>query len=185
VHQLEATFNVPKYQEPLTTWRGDAQESPAGGMTGLGVHMVDTMHYLVGPTKRVTAYSKRILGRWDIDDATAVVFEFASGPLGVLTTSLVLPKRCDLSVHGSEAVAWSEEDGTRVFRQRKDQASREEEPVDPLDPLVDQMAEFARCVRTGDAPETGAPEAIAVVEVLQGIIRSLKTGCSVDLAEVR
>ncbi len=184
VHQLEATFNVPKYQQPLTTWRGDRAESPAGGMTGLGVHMVDTMHYLVGPTKRVTAYSKRILGRWDIDDATAVAFEFESGPLGVLTTSLVLPKRCDISVHGTEAIAWSEEDGTRVFRQRKDQGSREEEQVEPLDPLADQMVEFAACVRNGDRPETGGPEAIAVVAVLQGIVMSVESGCSVDIADV-
>ncbi len=185
VHQLEATFHVPKYQDPVATWRADPDESPAGGMTGLGVHMIDTFHYLVGPTKRVMAYSKRILGRWGIDDTTVVALEFESGPLGSLTTSLVLPQRCDVSVAGTEAIAWSEEDGTRVFRQSLEQSSREEEPVEDFDALADQMAEFAACVRDGARPETGAPEAIAVVEVLQAIIESLRTGRSVDIADVR
>lgn len=185
VHLLEATMHVPKYQEPIPGWRADPDESPAGGMTALGVHMVDTFHYLVGATTRVQAYSKRILGRWDVDDATVVGFEFDSGPLGYLGTSLVLPKRCDVAVYGTESVAWSEEEGTRVHRQAKTATTREEEPVEPLDVLADQMREFAACVETGGTPEAGAPQAVAVVEVLEAIVESVRTGRSVDIADVR
>lgn len=185
VHQLEATFHVPKFQDPVSSWRADRDETPGGGMTGLGVHMLDSFHYFVGATTRVMAYSKRILGRWEIDDATVVALEFDSGPLGYLGTSLVLPKRCDVSVYGTEGVAWSEEDGTRVFRQAKDEGARMEEPVDASDALADQLIEFAACISDGGSPETGAAEAIAVVEVLQAIVESLRTGRSVDVAEVR
>ena len=185
VHLLEATMHVPKYQEPIAGWRGDPEESPAGGMTGLGVHMLDTFHYLVGATTRVQAYSKRILGRWDVDDATVVAFEFESGPLGYLGTSLVLPKRCDVTVSGTESIAWSEEEGTRVFRLAKGETTRAEEAVEPLDVLADQMSEFGRCIEDGGAPEVGAPQAIAVVEVLEAIVESIRTGRSVDIADVR
>lgn len=185
VHQLEATFHVPKYQTPLATWRADPKESPAGAMTALGVHMIDTFHYLVGPTRRVMAYSKPLLGRWALDDATVVAFEFTSGPLGSLGTSLVLPKRCDVVAYGTEAAVWSEEDGTRLCRQSREQSSRQEEPVELFDELADQMREFAACVRGQRRPETGAAEAIAVVEVLQAIIESVRTGGSVDVSAVR
>ena len=146
--------------------------------------MVDTFHYLVGPTARVTAYSNQILGRWAIDDVTVVGFEFEAGPLGYLGTSLVLPKRCDVAVYGTDAAAWSEEEGTRLYRQPKTETTRVEEPLQPSDVLAEQMTEFARCVATGAPPETGAPEAIAAVAVLEAIVESVRTGRSVDVADV-
>ena len=185
VHLLEATMHVPKYQQPSEGWRGDPAESPAGGMTGLGVHMVDTFHYLAGAITRVHAYSKRILGRWDVDDATVVSFEFESGPLGYLGTSLVLPKRCDVTASGTESIVWSEEEGTRVFRQAKSETTRTEETVAGLDVLADQMSEFGRCVETGASPEVGAEQAIDVVEVLEAIVESSRTGRSVDISDTR
>src|SRR5690625_2007286 len=63
VHQIDTTIHVSKYQNPPTSWRADPVESPAGGMTALGVHMLDTMQYLLGPITKVSAFSKRVLGR--------------------------------------------------------------------------------------------------------------------------
>src|SRR5438093_1487015 len=49
-----------------------------------------------------------------IDDATSILFEFASGSLGYLGTSWVHANRTAvITVHGTEAQAWSEADGTR------------------------------------------------------------------------
>jgi predicted dehydrogenase len=185
VHQLESSHFVPKYQDPVTTWRGDPAETPVGGMTGLGVHEIDTFTYLVGPIARVMVYSKRILGRWDIDDATVVAMEFESGPLGYLGTSLVLPFRCDVTVYGTEAAAWSEEDGTRLYHQSKQERTRREEPLPEFDEVADQMLEFGRCVREGSRPETGGPEAVEVVAVLEAMIEADRAGRSVDVADFR
>ena len=185
IHQVEATYFVTKYQQPPNSWRADPAETPVGGMTGLGVHMVDNFHYLLGPVARVAAYSKRILGRWAVDDATVIALEFASGPLGYLGTSLVLPRRCDLAVYGTALAAWSEEDGRRFFLQSKDEARRREEPVEEFDELADELAEFARCIRDGGTPETGGAEALEVVAVLQAIIAATESGRSVELSEVR
>ena len=37
----------------LRTWRADPEESPAGGLTGTGVHVLDAFVDLVGPARRV------------------------------------------------------------------------------------------------------------------------------------
>jgi predicted dehydrogenase len=185
IHLVESSYFVPKWQQPPTTWRASIDESPVGGMTGLGVHTVDTFHYLVGPVARVMAYSKPLLGRSPLDDISVIAFEFESGCLGYLGTSLVLPFRCDVSVIGTEAAAWSEEDGTRLFHQAKDERTRREEGVPAFDELADELAEFGRCVSEGQRPETGGPEALEVVVVLEAIVEAVRSGRSVEVADLR
>jgi predicted dehydrogenase len=182
IHHVEANMHVPKYQNPPDGWRMTREESPAGAMTGLGVHMVDTFQYLLGPIARVSAMSKRILARSPVDDMTSVVFEFESGPLGTLNTSLVLPRTCNLSVHGHEQNAWSMEDGSRLLRQTKDEPAPREEPVEKVDELVEQLEELARCVRDGSRPETDGQAAVSVIAVLEAIVAASETGKQVDVA---
>jgi predicted dehydrogenase len=182
VHHVEAVMHVPKYQNPPEGWRMTPDESPAGAMTGLGVHMVDTFQYLLGPIARVSAMSKPILGRSALDDMTSVVFEFESGPLGTLNTSLVLPRVCDLSVHGHEQSAWSVEDGSRLLLQTKDEAKRREEPVERVDELVEQLDELARCARDGSRSETDGHAAVSAIAVLEAIVEAAATGRRVDVA---
>lgn len=185
VHQLESTHTTSRWLDPPRTWRSDPQESPLGGMTGLGVHTLDTYHYLAGPVARVTARSTRLLGRSPLDDVTMLLLEFASGALGYLGTSLVVPRRAELGVYGTGAAAWSVEDGTRLYVQGVDDAVWHEEPVEPFDDLADQLAEFARCVRDGGRPETGGAEGLAVVQVLVAAQESVRSGRAVDVDDYR
>ena len=47
---------------PLDNWRSAPQETKAGGMTGMGIHLLDGFSFLIGPMARVSALStKRIL----------------------------------------------------------------------------------------------------------------------------
>ncbi len=43
---------------PADSWRVAAAESRAGGMTGMGIHVLDCFRDLVGPMKRISALSK-------------------------------------------------------------------------------------------------------------------------------
>jgi predicted dehydrogenase len=185
LHYAEANLSYPKGLNPRTGWRGDPAESPAGGMTGLGVHMADNLVYLLGPAARVSAFSKKIIGVGSLDDATTAVLEFRSGPLAVLGTSMVIPDIARTAVWGTEAAAWNENDGERFFVQRTGEKDRIEEPVETLDTVRDQLEEFANNVRTGSRPETGGPEALESVAILEAIVESATTGRVVDLDEVR
>jgi predicted dehydrogenase len=159
-------------------WRADPRETPAGAMTGLGIHHVDTFQYLVGPIVRVMALSRRqLLKGLEIDDTTGILFEFASGALGYLGTALVLANRTNLlAVHGTEAQAFTEAEGSRLFLQKKGESDRFPVPLQPVDIIAEELAEFARCVREGGRPEVGGEEGTANVAVLEAIIESAKTG---------
>jgi predicted dehydrogenase len=182
-HQFEATFVISKPQPP--TWRSEPGEQPLGGLTGLGVHMIDTFHYFTGPMKRVFCFSKQITGQQPVDEATVIAIEFERGPLGYIGCSLSQPRVCNVAAFGNEASAWSEEDGARLYFQKSSEFTRTELPVEAGDAVADQITEFAQSIRGEATPETGGPEGLAVVEVMEALIESQKRGQPVDVADFR
>jgi predicted dehydrogenase len=54
VLHLEAHFSN-EVAGTFTEWRYSLEESPAGGMTGTGIHALDTMIAMAGPVRRVQA----------------------------------------------------------------------------------------------------------------------------------
>jgi predicted dehydrogenase len=186
VLQLEAMHSAAGGHKPdLPAWRADPEECPHGGMTALGVHTVDTFNYFMGPARRVTAFSRRFTGIRELDDATSVLLEYGDGQLGSINTTYFSPPVVTLSVYGTEAAVWNEEDGTRLFVQPRSEPARSEQPVETIDTIEDELAEFARCIRDGSDPETGVEEALEVAAVLDAMQRSIDTGCAVDMADVR
>ena len=67
-------------------WRDNRAESPAGGMTSLGIHALDMFINLFGRIRDVNAQSKRIASAIDVDDTTLVRINFENGCTGHLTT---------------------------------------------------------------------------------------------------
>lgn len=87
---------------PADGWRSDRSESPAGGMSGMGIHMVDAVIDLFGPIKMVRAISKRRALTVDIDDTTPMLFEFESGMTGYLGTLAATVPTQRIEVFGSK-----------------------------------------------------------------------------------
>src|SRR5574341_281568 len=163
------------------SWRGDPRETPAGAMTGLGIHHVDTFQYLLGPIARLVALSGRqVLRDVEIEDTTGILFEFASGVLGYLGTALVLATRTNrLALHGTEAQAFTEAEGSRLFLQKKGEPDKSPVLLQPVDIIVEELAEFAQCIRQGGVPEVGGEEGTANVAVLEAIVESAENGRAV------
>lgn len=186
VVQIEGNFSAPySFSRTFTpdVWRADRGETPGGPMTNLGIHHVDTFQYLLGPITRVTAFSRRLAVPVDIDDVMSILFEFASGSLGYLGTSWIHANRTAvITVHGTEAHAWHEADGGQLFLARAGQAERTAVPLTLVDPVVEELAEFARCVRDRARPEVGGEEATADIAVLEAIVESVETARAVAVA---
>jgi len=185
LHHAEANLSYPKGLNPRTGWRGDPAESPAGGMAGLGVHMVDNLLYLLGRIKRLAAFSKQIMQISRLDDATTIMLEFESGPLGFIGTSMVIPDIASTAVFGTEMAAWSEGDGSRFYIQNSGHQERTEQSIDTLDTVRDELEEFSRCIRGNGRPETGGAEGLEVIVVLEAVLASVRQGRIVDLDEIR
>ena len=146
---------------------------------------VDTFAYLAGPVARVAAFSSRLAGLTNLDESTTVMIEFASGALAYLGTSYFAPPVVTVAAYGTKANAWNEQDGARLFVQRQGEPARTEEPVDTVDTTVDELAEFARCIREGTRPETGGPEGLEMAAVLEAIVESVASGRAVALSDLR
>jgi predicted dehydrogenase len=63
--------------------------------------------------------------------------------------------------------------------------TRTELEVSAGDAFADEISEFARSIRGEAKPETGGPEGLAVVEVMEALYESKKTGKAVDVADFR
>jgi predicted dehydrogenase len=61
---------------PANSWRMAAEESRAGGMTGMGIHVLDCFRDVVGPMKRISALSKARVLKLPAGDTTAALIEF-------------------------------------------------------------------------------------------------------------
>lgn len=185
IHYAEANLSYPKGLNPRSGWRGTPEESPAGGMTGLGVHMADNLNYLLGKPVRVAAFSKKVIAVGKLDDVTTATLEYEEGPLAFLGTSMVIPDIARTAVWGTEGAAWNENDGERFYVQKVGSKDRVEQQIETIDTVEDELAEFASNVRAGTAPETGGREGLEATAVLEGIVESATTGQVVDLDEVR
>jgi predicted dehydrogenase len=88
---------------PVDGWRSAPEETRAGGMTGMGIHVLDCFRHLVGPMTRVSALSRRRVLSLATGDTTAALVEFANGATGTLATTLKTPFVWRFAVFGENA----------------------------------------------------------------------------------
>jgi predicted dehydrogenase len=173
VLELGAVHDAPLLFNPaLAEWRRRLDETPAGGMSALGVHQIDTFHYLAGPIARVVALSKRSLPQGEVDDVTSILLEFVSGAVGTLSTSQATGPAVDVAVFGTDAIARNTGDGARLTIQRRGTTDQEDLEIAQIDTVADELDEFARSIDGQATPETGGVEARAAVAVLEAIVAS-------------
>ncbi|MDR7426152.1 MAG: Gfo/Idh/MocA family oxidoreductase [Armatimonadota bacterium] len=184
----EANFSLPGVLSP-DQWRAHRRTCPGGPLMQLGIHHADTLQYLLGPVVRVRGSFARLATAAEIDDVGVAALEFAAGTQGTLTSSYVSPKTYSLRLYGTAAVLdYQTEMAVWPDVQKLDPATaltlRTEAGLVPVtftprDPLVEELEEFARCVRGAAQPETGAAEALAALQVIVAAVRSHELGAAV------
>jgi predicted dehydrogenase len=184
VETIIAHQSVPNgFKMPETAWRWDPEQSPLGGMTSLGVHKIDTMHYLVGRIARVSAFTRA--GRKDpIDEATVLAIEFDSGALATLTTSFYTPVANDIAVFGTLGAVFNTVGGSKLAIQMRNDAAPEPVDLPEIDPVVDELVGFAKAIRGEGPVEPDGEAGLAVVAVLEAAVESAKTGRAVEVASL-
>ena len=161
-----------------STWRDSREESPAGGMTSLGIHALDCMIHMGGRIEEVDCYSTRRAIPFDIDDATASVVRFEQGMTGTLVSLASSPRIWQIRVVGSKG--WAEvtdnrtlaicrggEIETQVFT---------DSPYPHMPSITGELEAFARAA-LGQAPYPINPaEMVHGSAVLEAIIKSASLG---------
>ena len=184
---VEATESVPAgMMLPPDNWRFDRSEWPAGGMTPMGIHLIDGMVDLFGPVTSVFCQSVNRVVEADIDDTTSVLLQFESGMTGYIAVMVAARPNLRFSVHGTEAqYTMSPRSYNNVEVQPFD---GEAEIIDfggynvEGDALNSELEAFAAAAE-GRAPyPIPQDQIIHVVAVLESIIKSAETNAPVQVA---
>ncbi|HEV2673570.1 MAG TPA: Gfo/Idh/MocA family oxidoreductase [Aliidongia sp.] len=181
VLHAEANFSVNavgRYDDD--SWRLDRSEAPGGGLTGLGIHLIDAMIDLMGPIDSVFAQSTgRVLS--EIDDTTSVLFRFRSGASANLTTLLATPTFFRFHLFGSAAhVELRGPDRLELTRLADTVATVTDHP--PIDLERAELEAFADAVAGRAAFPVRGADAIHGAAAFEAIIRSAATGQPVPVA---
>jgi predicted dehydrogenase len=159
---------------PADSWRAAPEESRAGGMTGMGIHVLDCFRDLVGPMRRISALSTRRALPLPTGDTTAALVEFENGVTGTFATTLKTPFCWRLAVYGEHAWAASVSE-TRLLVCR---AGGEPEARDfpPANHLGENVEAFAAAVPGRGKVPIDAAGILQTAAALDAVFRSVEAG---------
>jgi len=159
---------------PVDGWRMAAAESRAGGMTGMGIHVLDSFRDLVGPMKRVAALSKARVLQVPAGDTTAALVEFENGATGTLATTLKTPFVWRIALYGENCWVESVSETRAIVRH----AGKEPEVIDkPADNHLGRNLDyFAKAAMGQGAFPISADGILQTTAALEAVFKSADAG---------
>lgn len=173
VLHLEGNFSAPQgLHFAPEDWRARHSETPAGGMTLMGIHVLDAMIGLAGPISGVRARSRKQFLQIDVDDTTDAQIEFADGCTGYLSTVTATARNWRLQVFGTEG--WAEMQGYQQLTLARVGQDPETTHFDIVDIERAELEAFAKSVV--DQAEYPIPldEVVQGIAALEAVFRSVK-----------
>lgn len=160
------------FYRPDDSWRARPEEEPAGAMASIGIHLVDTMIWLVGRVQQVHCVAERRAGPHG-NDTTSLLLRFESGVTGLAFCSVVAARNSRVAIYGSKGFAEVLKPTMDTFRfipvvaGRAGHLARIPEPevieTPDFNSVAEELRQFARCIRDGQ------PYPVPVAEILHGI----------------
>lgn len=159
-------------------WRTSGSESPAGGLTAMGIHVIDAFIYLCGEVETASGYSLRRVLPVEMDDTTVGVLRFANGMTGYLTTMMATAWIWRLQVFGTKGWVNMCDDHSLEVRYVEAPDARyldtapERLEFEKVDTQRAELVAFAQAV-SGERPYlVPVDEAVQGVAVMESIIKA-------------
>lgn len=169
---LEAHFSN-EVAGTFSEWRYSAEESPAGGMTGTGIHMLDALVALAGPVRRVQALLLSRKPPPDPLDSLSALLEFASGVSGTLAMVRSTPAYFRLQAFARNASAEVLGRTDLVLRRSGTEPQRLSfPPVDSVRANLEAFADAVAGVSPYPIPTSEMLDTIAAFEAIAEAARS-------------
>jgi predicted dehydrogenase len=167
------------------------------------IHDVDLLRHLVGDVVEVQAMHSNAVRGHPVEETAVVLLRFANGALGTLSASdtVVAPWSWEQTAgenpaypqteqgcyqiggtHGALSVPTLELWTNVAQRGWWEPFNVERRHLVKVDPLANQMRQFARVARGNEAPLVPGREGLATLEVIEAIKRAAESGQPVRLA---
>ena len=179
VMHLEGHYSNENSGMHFSAWRDSPGESPGGGMTGTGIHLLDAFVSVGGPVSEVNARVVTHRTGRDPRDAASVMFRFANNVSGYFGLVRASPLYWRVHVFGDEGSVEAVGETEIILRTRGGKVGRREFPrVDSLLAEIDAFADAA----AGRAPYPITPrEMVDTIAAFEAIIQSMDAGKPVSI----
>jgi predicted dehydrogenase len=154
-------------------WRLSEAESPGGGLTGAGLHVLDAFVSMLGPVHRIYAQlNSRERGPPPLDTAV-LMMDFVSGVTGTLSTVRATPFFWRIHVFGTRGSAEVLDESTLI---RRKSGSRPEQHAYPaIDVLRAELDAFADAIECRNPYPVAEAEVLATLSAFEAALASMKS----------
>jgi predicted dehydrogenase len=164
-------------QDITAGWRLSPEESPGGGLTGAGLHVLDAFVSILGPVRRVyAALNSRDQGPPPLDTAMLAI-DFVNGVTGTLATVRATPLYWRVHVFGTGGSAEVLDEVTLILRKSGSKPERTTFPA--IDVLRAELDAFADAIENKRPFPVPAADALATLSAFEAALRSMTSGIPV------
>lgn len=176
---IEGHYSNENSNNFFSAWRDLPSESPGGGMTGTGIHILDAFVSLVGPARRVHGQFLSRKPQPDPLDTVSVLFEFANGVSGTMGAVRASPFYWRVHVFGSRGSAEALGENDLVLRLSG--ARPQHTSYEPVDALRAEFEAFADAVEGRAAFPITPQQMVDTVALFEAVIETLASNTTVRL----
>lgn len=164
-------------------WRYYRDECPALPLMQLGVHFADTVQYLLGDVLEVCSLMSHVATPADNDDVTVSLLRFHGGLLGYLGSNYASPSVYYVNVYGTGGNLCCD-GGNSLHYRRADSDKREAIQLPRVNTQMEELDEFADCIRGGRPFEVDGLASLKALAVVRAALQSHAEGRVVRIDEV-
>jgi len=158
----------------LGGWRLSEAESPGGGLTGAGLHVLDSFTSLVGPARQVYAHlSSGEKGPPPLDTAM-LALQFESGVSGMLATIRATPFYWRVHVFGTKGSAEVLDEVTMIVR--KSGSAPQQINYSAVDTLAAELDAFASSIENRHPFPVPEADVLVTLSTFEAALTSMQTG---------
>jgi predicted dehydrogenase len=184
---VQAEANISRDREgkfDIGSWRYTAAGMPGGVMLQIGVHYTDVLEMLLGPVKSVSGMTAQLALPGENPDVAGLLMQHESGAISTLNAGYASASEYYLmNIYGREMTAYySLHEGLKVLKRRTTEVVPV--PMQKNDTLVEELEEFADCVRGKGRPEVDGEKALRSLAVIRAGVKSAREGRHVTVEEI-
>ncbi len=170
---IEGTINAPGlWMYKPESWRSSSAETPAGGMTGMGIHVIDQMISANGDISSAYAQTAKVIKMGELDEVTSVLFKFANGATGYLGTSIASSVLYNFRVIAENGAIEITSRDLSVMKYTPREGDIEITEVKDVDMCKNELEAFADAVNGHAEYPVTAEQGIHGAEVFEAVIKS-------------
>ncbi len=178
---VKADFSFLNTQR--NAWRYDRRMSGGGAIMDIGVHLVNSIHFILGKRIKEVAAINVDLG-YEVEQSASAVMKFEDDSLALIDCSYDAHEEVSFEFKGTDGIMYVYDTLFQDYMGRvilKKGEKSELRNFAGTDPYILEIEDMENAIRNGSRPMTDGCEALRDMEVIEAWYRSSKEGRKIDI----